>query len=346
MTKVPKDNQIIEGEAGHKYFHMMLNMADDDLNAQEYRLLGHYLRWAGHGGTHEEGIRETAKICHMGKATVEKTRDKLCTKGYLRVTKPTAEQAKKGEATRIKVIDRWSDNILRYAKPDTPPVPNQVQVEAEGCTQIDTPPVPNQVHIEEQGPEEPSKEKDSPASPGGCTPSFFRHHFFVQPLIKAIANLTEAQIKHVKRQEGDDLYWAISQVWHSAAPGFLNNVTAMMRSRSKKTEWAESNFLKEPTPEQVLEWGRAVSAYLPQTPWKIQKSFDDWLTGNQKSPKQTVPNLAVHPEYANHIKAGELPPDDLILPPGQVCANPKFDTMIKDMVAHWTNNAKPKAETS
>ena len=105
------EQQVINGETGHKYFHMMLNMADDDLNAQEYRLLGHYLRWAGHGGSHEEGIRQTAKVCHMAKSTVEKTRVKLVTKGYLEVTKPTPDEAKEGKPTIITVIDRWNAEI-------------------------------------------------------------------------------------------------------------------------------------------------------------------------------------------------------------------------------------------
>lgn len=167
MSKPAKDKQIIEGENGHKYFHMMLNMADDDLNAQEYRLLGHYLRWAGHGGTHEEGIRQTAKICHMSKTTVEKTRDELQTKGYLEVTKPTSEQAKKGEATRIKVLDRWGENIGRYAKLDTPPVTNMAHP-PETCAISVTPPVSNQVHIEEHIEEpNPDRTKDKDLSPSG-----------------------------------------------------------------------------------------------------------------------------------------------------------------------------------
>ena len=28
----------------NRYFHQMLNMAEDELNPYEYRLLGHYLR--------------------------------------------------------------------------------------------------------------------------------------------------------------------------------------------------------------------------------------------------------------------------------------------------------------
>ena len=46
-----------------KYFTMLLNMADDDLDPFEYRLLGHYIRVCGAGkdGSCFETTRTTAQ---------------------------------------------------------------------------------------------------------------------------------------------------------------------------------------------------------------------------------------------------------------------------------------------
>ena len=169
------EKQHINGENGHKYYHMMLNMADDDLNPREYRLLGHYLRWAGHGGTREEGIRETARICRMGQATVRKARTELAKKGYLKVEEPTPEQIKEGVPVKITVIDRWAENVTRYAKTEKTErapvseqiqgVSKQIQVNAETRIQTDTPPRIQTDTKEEQSLEEPSSEEQSIEKP-------------------------------------------------------------------------------------------------------------------------------------------------------------------------------------
>jgi hypothetical protein len=109
---IDDEMQVITQEAEVKYFHMMLNMAEDELDQPEYRLLGHYVRWAGHGGMEQEGIRQTATRCHMGTDMVEKTREALVSKGYLRVTKPSDEERKNGVATKVIVVDRWMENTL------------------------------------------------------------------------------------------------------------------------------------------------------------------------------------------------------------------------------------------
>lgn len=159
--------QIVTGETGHKYFHQMLNMADDDLNPHEYRLLGHYLRWAGHGGERKEGIRQTAKVCHMGQTAVRKHRAALAEKGYLRLIEPTPEQLKEGEPTKIIVLDRWAENIARYTQTDTPPVSKQIQGSPKPVSKQIHPPVSKQIHkeepsLEEQKTKEEQKESSSP----------------------------------------------------------------------------------------------------------------------------------------------------------------------------------------
>lgn len=152
----PDEIQRISFEKDNRsYFHMMLNMADDDLDPYQYRLLGHYVRWGGQGGTCDEGIRETARITQMGKDKVRSTRKQLETLGYLRVVEPTIEEQQRGIPTRVIVLDRWAENIKRYAEKSvpnpaqgyaesgTPPVPNPAHLTGEGCTQSSTGGVPN-----------------------------------------------------------------------------------------------------------------------------------------------------------------------------------------------------------
>lgn len=95
-----------------KYWTRIYNMADDDLDPYEYRLLGHYIRW---GGT-DESLAATAKTTQMGKAKVIKTRQCLQEKGYIEVEVPTAEEARKHQTVRITLVDRWAENMARYTR--------------------------------------------------------------------------------------------------------------------------------------------------------------------------------------------------------------------------------------
>lgn len=93
-----------EGE--NKYFHRMLNMADDDLDPYEYRLLGHYIRV----GTCWEGTRKTAENTKMSIGMVSKVRDKLAANGWIRV-----EYRDNNESCLITVVDRMAENVARYS---------------------------------------------------------------------------------------------------------------------------------------------------------------------------------------------------------------------------------------
>lgn len=121
--------QTIAGETGHKYFTSMLNMAEDDLDPFQYRLLAHYLRWAGHGGAKQESIKETAKVCRMSENKVRSVRTELVELGYLILYEPTMEQRGEGISSLVEVLDRWTENIQRYAH--KPPQSDFTEVEAD-----------------------------------------------------------------------------------------------------------------------------------------------------------------------------------------------------------------------
>lgn len=91
------------------YFHTMLNMADDELGVYEYRLLGHYVRVAGDGGACWESTRTTAQKCRMSLGKVVSTRRALQTAGYVTI------EERGDDTLYIELVDRWAENIARYA---------------------------------------------------------------------------------------------------------------------------------------------------------------------------------------------------------------------------------------
>jgi DNA-binding MarR family transcriptional regulator len=106
MTKVYDETQGFR-----KYFHIMLNMDDDDLDPYEYRLLGHYRRRCGaDGGKCNEGMRGIAKHCRMSIGKVSETRAALVEKGYIRV-----ESRGEHESDHVYIVDKMSENVARYS---------------------------------------------------------------------------------------------------------------------------------------------------------------------------------------------------------------------------------------
>lgn len=109
-AKTPEEQQQIEPPPS-AYFHMMLNMADDDLNPYQYRLLGHYIRV----GKCWEGTRKTAKKTKMSLGMVVKTRQELADLGYIRLEFPETQ----AETMRVIVLDRMAENVRRYTEGKT-----------------------------------------------------------------------------------------------------------------------------------------------------------------------------------------------------------------------------------
>lgn len=106
----------------NKYYHVLPNMYDDDLNPYEYRLIGHYKRV----GISWEGTRKIAKTCQMSVGMVTKARKSLEAKGLIRIEMLTRAELKerglvndpKPEAkTKIcvtSVVDVSEQNYKRY----------------------------------------------------------------------------------------------------------------------------------------------------------------------------------------------------------------------------------------
>lgn len=115
-------NQIVRDNSDiRRYFAMIEHMADDDLDVYEYRLYGHYKRVCGEGNgrTCTEGARATAEKCGMSLGKVSSTRQSLADKGWITLTKHTEKTAGGKEFIReveIEIVDRWAENVTRYAK--------------------------------------------------------------------------------------------------------------------------------------------------------------------------------------------------------------------------------------
>lgn len=103
-SATPKKDRHIDETQG-KYFHIMLNIADDDLDPYQYRLLAHYVRV----GTCWQGVRTTARITQMSVGKVVSTRDWLAAHGWISVI-----AGADGETFTITITDRMAENIQRY----------------------------------------------------------------------------------------------------------------------------------------------------------------------------------------------------------------------------------------
>lgn len=116
------DNLLHDEAPASKYFHVLPNMYDDDLNPYEYRLIGHYKRV----GTSWEGVRKTAEKCGMSVGKVTKTRKDLEAKELIKVQMLTRKDLKdrglvndahpddKNKICVVTVVDVMEQNVARY----------------------------------------------------------------------------------------------------------------------------------------------------------------------------------------------------------------------------------------
>lgn len=155
------DNTTIHDESpARKYFTQMLNMAEDDLDPFQYRLLAHYIRWAGDGLPYPESIRQTASATKMGVNKVQSTLDELSQLGYLEIYRPTQQEARNGATITVKVLDRWLENINRYQRKPVSNSIHPVSDSTQGCIENDTPPVSKKIRLEEQKNEEQEQTRE------------------------------------------------------------------------------------------------------------------------------------------------------------------------------------------
>lgn len=257
-----KQNITNEGPA-HKYFHMMLNIADDDLDPFEYRLLGHFVRVTNGGETLcQEGIRTTAAVTRMSVNKVRAARVSLRMKGYIGLTEPSKEETQRGIPTVVKLLDRWADNIARYNKN---PVSNSAQNKVEGVsniTQVKPEPVLNMTQggVSNLTPKKNTEIEDKDIS----TPSGAADH---------------------PRHTTEEYNAAIKSVWPTDGTGWLNNLKSMLFGTAKKGEWAKCKFDPPVTdPAEIVSFGeyarhRMKDRNIPNVPTAcvtIQRWFYDF----------------------------------------------------------------------
>ena len=111
MTKRPQTQDVHDDAPAGKYFTQILNMADDDLDPYEYRLLGHYKRVIGElNAPCTQGTRLIAEICRMSLGKVTAVRKQLEEKGWIRC------ERRPNNTIRVTLIDRMAENVARYSK--------------------------------------------------------------------------------------------------------------------------------------------------------------------------------------------------------------------------------------
>jgi hypothetical protein len=114
VRRVPDTQAVSHEGPGHKYYHQMLNMADDDLRHHEYRVYGRYCRLAGDGlRPVYESSQRTADICGMSKRKLIEVRNWLNDHGWIRLKYDTAK-AVGSQSVQVIVLDRWRENVERY----------------------------------------------------------------------------------------------------------------------------------------------------------------------------------------------------------------------------------------
>jgi hypothetical protein len=124
VTDNMADIEVRNDSSPLKYATILPNMAEDDLDPYEYRLLSHYTRWYNDGRPHREGIRDTAEACQMSVAKVRSTRKELAKLGYITFEPSTEAERRQGIAGTITVVDRWLENMQRFSNDDRKPVQN------------------------------------------------------------------------------------------------------------------------------------------------------------------------------------------------------------------------------
>lgn len=108
----PTDNkpQAVRDDGAGRYFHFMLNMADDDLDPFQYRLLGHYRRSCGaYNKPCRETTRETADKCRMSLGQTSQTRQWLADQHWISV------EHRKNRLI-VTLVDRMPENVARYGR--------------------------------------------------------------------------------------------------------------------------------------------------------------------------------------------------------------------------------------
>lgn len=149
-----------EENSPYRYFTMIPNMAEDDLDPFEYRLLAHFVRWAGQGGTENKSLRQIAEATRISVTKVRATLKALADKGYIEVRTPNEAARRARQSTTITVLDVWGTNIARYAKKAT--VPDLAQSEGVSVPDLAQSTVPDLAQLEERLYEERGEGKTAP----------------------------------------------------------------------------------------------------------------------------------------------------------------------------------------
>jgi len=313
-----KDHVRDDGRTG-KYFTLIYNMADDDLNPYQYRLLGHYKRVCGDSddGACWESTRTTGKKCQMSTGKVSSTRLELQTMGYVSI------EQRPNDTLRITLIDRMAENVSRYAK--------QRSSGEHGVHEVNTHVhgMNGRVHEVKQritNEEEPLKNKEN-ARADETSPS-------MELLATSQAAQNTPPVARRPPKAKRDL--TETEVWQRRLDTVLPITTAMLAKMeqgydpafSKPHEYmtlallqkyvpvAEGLGFLKMSPEQFFKlWGEIEAEYKPKG-WKIAlKTIDE------KAPSFMLRIRKAEAASANGIHQAESPPIEVVtLTPEEIAA--------------------------
>jgi len=262
-----KQTIIDDGSIG-KYAVVIPHMAGDDLNPFQYRLYAHYKKLYAIKGGCEESVRETAKATHMSSKTITAARNGLAALGYISQDIPTKAQARKGQTVHVTLIDRWAENMARYAKIPVVDLPQGVVDLPQGV--VDLP-------------------QEMPYSAPKGVVDLLRIDSLIRrdPLIK---NNT----KTLSPKPQDPMFDAIAKTWKTRAGGFVGLIRSMVLGVARKGEWKECNFEPPAQPEEILLFGgwwnkHHADLTIPSDPTKIQRYFYQFRAARARYQAQITP---------------------------------------------------------
>lgn len=238
-SRTAGDRHKNEGPAG-KYFHQMLNMADDDLGPFEYRLLGHYIRVCGaaENGVCFQTVRVVAAITKMSIPKVIAARNSLLENGWITVE----ERANKTH--RITVVDRMKANVERYSvqnleQTDESPAGDQdIERGDQNIDHGDQYPAYEEEHTKKNTEEEPKEQKTMPEPHGPGAQESTTPLRPDQALFSAICEAFGYSASAITKDKRGQINGVVTQlVAVDAAPEDMAAYKAWMDAKVSSGEW-------------------------------------------------------------------------------------------------------------
>lgn len=240
-SRTAGDSHKNEGPAS-KYFTLMLNMADDDLDPFEYRLLGHYVRVCGaeDNGVCYQTIRVVAATTKMSIPKVIAARNALLEGGWIKVE----ERANKTH--RITIVDRMKENVMRYSvqnleqTDESPSGDQDIERGDQNIDHGDQYPAYEEEHTKKNTKEEPKEQKTMPEPHGPGAQESTTPPRPDQALFGAICDAFGFRAEAITKTIRGKINTAVGELLETnATPEDMASFKMWLDAHAQKNKWGE-----------------------------------------------------------------------------------------------------------